>query len=190
MYCERVFPPDSRSPRFIFCPVFDRRVELGTAGSIVHRVESFCCRSETIAHSLRQIKCGGGFSSPLRLLWLWIPLSFQRRRMRRSWVGLREYPLNDRTDGGAAPSYRPKVRTFLSTALNPHSASERAEPSLQSRPTLLGFSRSNDYNFGFIWRGYFVPSFDSLKAMNGHSAVKSEIVPSFSNVDKYSTKFG
>lgn len=72
MYYERVFPPDNRSPYIIFCSVFDKKTSgVGHSGIDCSPVwKSFCRHSETIAHSPRQIECGGGFSSPLCLLWL------------------------------------------------------------------------------------------------------------------------
>lgn len=86
-------------------------------------------------------------------------------------------------------------KSLLSTTLILHGGFERENSwplplILQSGMTLLGFSRSNYCNFAFIWHSYFVPGSGSFKDLNGHRAVKSEIVPSFSNVDKYSSYFG
>lgn len=50
MYCRRVFPPDSWSPCFIFCPVFDKMSGLGLSRAVCSPVwKSFYCHLETIA---------------------------------------------------------------------------------------------------------------------------------------------
>ncbi len=173
-----------------------RWVDLGTAGLFVPCVEKFYCHPETIAIPWGKLSVEEGFR---------LPSIFYDFKFLSSFKGGGSDDLGWALEWLLMTERRPRPRctrlsaesekSLLSTTLILLSGFERENSwplplILQSGMTLLGFSRSNYYNFAFIWHSYFVPGSGSFKDLNGHRAVKSEIVPSFSNVDKYSSYFG
>lgn len=122
-----------------------RRAEQGTGGSIVPP------RGKVFVAVLKQLDIPRGKLSVEEGFPL--PLVFYDFKFLSAFKGggcddlgwACECALNDRTDGGAAPSYQSKVRTFLSTALNLHCGCERGK-----RLTLAAYSSKLGEFIGFL----------------------------------------
>lgn len=148
----------------------------------------FLLPSRNNCHSLRQIECGEGLSSP--------SLSFMTLNSSRLSKAADPMVLGGPVEWLLMTERRPRRRctrlsaesekTSLSTTLSLHSRFERGEKNNWPLPLFLdfiGFLTVKLQSFLLLFDAVILPA--SFKAFNGRRAVKSEIVLAFSNTDKY-----